>query len=529
MNGYFQIMNEQEATGIMLYPARDGGEELDITEVADFLSFHEIEHDLPALYAAAKELKDEPLKVVLNHKKGRPIRERLQVRIASNNMSATVRFYAPSNDGAVMDKDEILNDLKYRGVTYGICDDELDSFLKNREYCREYTAARGKEIVQGTDARIEFLFNTDTKARPTLNNDGSVDFFHLNILNHCNKGDALARLIPETASVPGRNVRDEILPGRETKKKHFRYGKNVELSEDGMELRALVSGHILLEGERVSVSDVLELASVDNSTGDIDYVGSVQISGSVCENFSVRSGGNVIVEGIVEGAVIEASGDVVITRGMNGMGKGKIRAGGNVIAKFFENAEVHAGGYVDSDSILHSTVNAGDAVHVGGKRGFITGGHICATQGVDVKNLGSIMGADTVVEVGADPSIKKRVQDLQNEIQDANKVLKQTAPILSSATEKLRSGSDLPAEQYDYIKNLYQLYNMKKKDMKNATRELDKLQRLLESSKNAAVTVRGDVYAGTRIVIGDVSMVVKGNMSYCKFVRERGDVKMKGL
>ena len=58
---------------------------------------------------------------------------------------------------------------------------------------------------------------------------------------------------------------------------------------------------------------------------------------------------------------------------------------------------------------------------------------------------------------------------------------------------------------------------------------LDELQEVLENSKNAAVTVRGDVYAGTRIVIGDVSMVVKGNVSYCKFVRERGDVKMKGL
>lgn len=529
MNGYFQIVNEEAQMSVMLYPARAGGEELDITEVTDYLSFKEIAYDLASLYSAAKELKEEPVKVVLNRQKGRPEREMLKVRIAGDNMSAAVRFYAPSNDGEVMDKAEILNDLKHRGVTYGVCEEVLEAFLKKREYCRDYTVARGEERTRGEDARIEFLFNTDTKARPTLQEDGSVDFFHLNTVNHCVKGDVLARLIPAVPSVPGRNVRGEIIPGGEVKQTHLRYGKNVELSEDSSEIRALVSGHIILDGDRVSVSDVLELKSVDNSTGNIDYAGSVQVSGSVCENFSVRAGGNVIVEGVVEGAEIEADGDIIIARGMNGMGKGKISAGGNIIAKFFENAEVNAGGYVDSDSILHSTVNARDAVHVGGKRGFITGGHICAANGVDVKNLGSNMGADTVVEVGADPSLKRRIQDLQNEIQEGDKVIRQAYPILQSACEKAAKGIAFPEEQFGYLKNLYNLYNMKKKELKKANAKLDELQDVLEGCKNAAVTVTGDVYAGTRIIIGDVSMVVKGNVSYCRFVRERGDVRMKGL
>ena len=147
------------------------------------------------------------------------------------------------------------------------------------------------------------------------------------------------------------------------------------------------------------------------------------------------------------------------------MGKGKIMAGGNVISKFFENAEVNAGGYVDSDSILHSTVNAKDSVHVGGKRGFVTGGRICATNGIDVKNLGSNMGADTVVEVGADPSIKRKIQDLQVELQENKKVMDQAHPILTSATEKVRNGTPIPPEQFEYIKNLYNLCFLMQKVM----------------------------------------------------------------
>ena len=70
---------------------------------------------------------------------------------------------------------------------------------------------------------------------------------------------------------------------------------------------------------------------------------------------------------------------------------------------------------------------------------------------------------------------------------------------------------------------------MKREEVKKASKRLDELQCLLENTKNAAVKVSGDVYAGTRIVIGDVSMVVKEKLSYCRFVKDRGDVRMKAL
>ena len=137
MNGYFQIINEEMQTSVMLYPATDDGMELDITEVADYLTFREIDYNLSSLYAAAKELSKEPQKVFLNMKKGMPEEEMLKVWISGDAMSATVRFYAPSNDGAVMNKEEILNDLKSRGVVFGVCDEVLDRFLARRQYCKD--------------------------------------------------------------------------------------------------------------------------------------------------------------------------------------------------------------------------------------------------------------------------------------------------------------------------------------------------------------------------------------------------------
>lgn len=61
---------------------------------------------------------------------------------------------------------------------------------------------------------------------------------------------------------------------------------------------------------------------------------------------------------MIEGACIEAGGNIIIARGMNGMAKGILKAGGNIVAKFLENATVSAGGYVNTESILHSNVTA---------------------------------------------------------------------------------------------------------------------------------------------------------------------------
>lgn len=144
-------------------------------------------------------------------------------------------------------------------------------------------------------------------------------------------------------------------------------------------LIAQVNGHVELVEGTVFVSDELAVENVDNATGNIDYEGNVQINGNVTTNFRVKAKGDIVVKGVVEGAVLEAGGNIVIARGMNGMGRGVLKAGGNIISKFLENATAEAEGYVASESILHSKVTAGGEVNVDGRRGFITGGKVCAT------------------------------------------------------------------------------------------------------------------------------------------------------
>ncbi|MCI6552437.1 MAG: FapA family protein [Lachnospiraceae bacterium] len=527
MNGYFRLICEESRTCLQVIPPSEGGEPVTVNEIAEYLNKRGISYSKEMLYTIAG--KKEACAVVLNHDRHLEERESFLLNVSPDKMQAVVRFYPPSKAGSKLTKDEFLRDLNFKGVKFGIQERAIDQFFERRRFCEDILVAVGKEPRHGTDARIEYYFNTDLKARPTLKDDGSVDFFHLNNINHCHKGDILARLFPEDPGEAGMNVMGEKIKPRDVKRRFLRYGRNIEVSEDKLTMISKVDGHVTLVDDKVFVSDVLVVENVDNSTGDIEFEGSVQINGNVCANFSVTAKGNIEIAGFVEGAYLEAGGDIIIARGINGMGKGVLNARGNIVVKFMENTRTTARGYVHAESILHSTVQAGDEITVTGRRGFITGGRVCATHCITVKTLGSSMGADTIVEVGTDPTLKFRIQDLTAEIAEAGKVVKSVQPLLDATQQKLAKGIKLSPDQIQYMKSLIVLSKVKSKEVEEKTEELNRLQESLGSMVNASVIVTGVVFPGTRIGIGDVSMIVQKEAQYCRFIKSEGDVKLTAI
>lgn len=531
-NGYFQIGCTSGGTIVKLIQPENGGRAVRPQDIANYLAMHGINYDAGLLtkgiQAAAAAAKHEFLFLV-NKELVSEIRESYVLDVSPDRMKAVVQFYPPSMKGGRMDAAEFVNDLRHQGIVFGIKEKEIEAFFAHPQYMTPFVAAQGEEPRQGTDARIEYYFETDLQAKPTLSEDGSVDFFNLNTISHCKKGDVLAKLFPEDEGDPGKNICGETVRPRNVKKEHLKYGRNIMLSPDHLSMVSQVAGHVMLVEDKVFVSDILEVENVDTATGNIEYEGSVQINGNVVTNFSVKAKGNVEVRGVVEGAVIEAEGNIVIARGMNGMGKGHLTAGGNVVAKYLENATVKADGYVSTESILHSSVMAGTEINVTGKRGFITGGKVSAMNLIHVKTLGSQMGADTIVEVGVDPTIKLRMKELQKLIVEQKKAIEASHPILTATMQKLQNGVKLKPEQIQHFQKMLKEENAKKQELEDALQEMEQLQERLNEESAAKVEVTGEVFPGTKICIGDVSMVVKNPMSHCKFVKAEGDVKMKGI
>ena len=529
MNGYFRLVHEENKTSIKLIPPSEGGKPIDINDVMEYMSMKDYNCDLPTLKRAVDAAAEKESVMLLGHMKRYMERECYKLTVSPDKMQAYAKFYAASEGGEEMTADEILRDLEMKGIKHGVKQDVIEQFTKHREYCEDILIAEGTPPVQGKDAYIEYKFNTDKKAKPTLMEDGSVDFFNLNILNHCAAGDLLAVLHPEEPGESGENLYGERLKPADVKKETFKFGNNIEMSEDGLTLTSKVNGHVELVEGQVFVSDMLIVENVDNSTGNIEYEGSVQVNGNVFTNFSVKAHGDIVVKGVVEGAELQADGNIIIARGVNGMGKGTLYAKGNIVAKFMENATAYADGYIASESILHSKITACGEVNVDGKRGFITGGRVCAAGGINVKTLGSEMGADTTVEVGTDPKVKARIAQLQKLIEEDQKTLLNIQPVLKAAMQKVSQGIKFSQDQVKQIQALNVTNQQKTAAIKANEAELNELMEQAGNTTQAQVKVKGMVYPGTKICIDDVSMVVQKSTHYCRFVKERGDVKMAPL
>ncbi|MCR5832305.1 MAG: FapA family protein [Lachnospiraceae bacterium] len=530
-NGYFKIQFSENESFVSLFPPEGGGEPIRVDEMRDYLvskGFPNI--DIVALKNAIDNLtKQENIRIA--SRKGIPCPESFRVIISPDKMQAVCRFYPASTSGANLTPADIKSTLKLQGVTKGVDDEAINAYLANRQYCTDIVLAKGLEPTQGEDASIEYFFNTNPNLKPKLNEDGSVDFFSLSAISLVKAGDKLATLTREVPGEAGYNVTGDIIPPREVKKLMLKFGRNIELSEDELTITSLVNGHASLVEGKVFVSDVYEVSDVDTSTGNIEYEGNVCVLGNVKTGFSLKANGNVEVRGVVENAFVEATGNVTIARGMNGMSKGTIIAGGNVISKFIENANVTAGGYVHSEAILHSNIICKGEVSVTGKKGFITGGSVKTPASVSAKTIGSTMGVSTEIEVGTDPKLTLRYNSLTAEIANLKKRIEQAEPAIVTITGRIKAGEQLRPEQILYFKQISQQYKEMKADLEAKMNEILELQDSMEESSDveSCVKVEGYAYPGTKITISETTTTLTKPSQHCRFVREGADVRIKGL
>lgn len=528
INGFFQLIHKEDGTYLKLVPPKDGGEALSMKELMEYLNGKGVEYDIAALNNELKESDAEKL-IRLNGMKIHPCRECYSLRVTEDKMKAVARFYAPSEGAEEMSPEEVMAELRTKKIRFGIRSQNIMDFFQDKKYCTDVVVAEGRPFEAGEDAKIEYMFPTERKAKPALREDGSVDFHNLHIVCPCREGELLARLTPAVPGKSGKDIYGEELKAPSVNEEKLKFGKYISLSEDKLEIYSKINGHVALIGGEVFVSELLELENVDVSTGNIDYDGSICVNGNITSGYCVKATGDIEIRGIVEGAQVESGGNISIVRGMNGMSKGTLTAKGNIISKFLENTEVSAGGYIATEAILHSKVRAGTEIQVTGKKGFITGGHVAASNKISVKTLGSHMGASTIVEVGVKPEVKKQQAALMKEMQEIRKYLAGIEPILAAAIQKKRNNIPMTPEQLKNVGQLAAVRQEKKDRLSNIEDELEELDEILVGSDNPVVEVEDEVYPGTKICILDVSMMVKGVTKFCRFVREAGDVKMMAL
>lgn len=525
VNGYFKLANRDDGLYATFYPEQDGGRPVSLDDFMFYLERAKVRDcNLPEVKKAIRG-KREPVTLRIGECV-LPINEFGYYKISSDFFRMVAVFYPGFEEADSLSKEEILRDIESYKVKYGIDEAAIDSFLTERHYCQEYEVAKAKMPIQGRDAKIEYKFETDKKPSPKVNEDGSVDFFELDNINHVKAGDVLAVLTPEYQGEPGMDILGRTLLPRKAARLHFKFGKNIKKSEDGLQLISDCAGHVSLEGDTVFVSNVLEVVNVDTSTGNIDYAGNVVVSGNVCAGFSVKAEGDVEVRGIVEGATIIAGGNITLVRGVQGMNRAVIECKGNMVTKFIESAEkVVVSGNLDTDSILHSKVEVKGCINVSGKNGLIIGGDVRAAAHISAKTIGNAMGTATTVGVGVDPSMKRIMEQLKKDVIALNDNKVKLSQMVTMLRKKQESEGTLAPDKLELLQKTMRSILLIDQQMSEKRKELDEYDNILSENDNARIKISRTIYPGTKVIFADTYMFIREEMNYCQFVKRGADIK----
>ncbi len=242
-NGYFQIVCGEKETSLKIFLPEEGGKPVRIREVISYLTRNGVDFDTTGLNKGIMDslgTTTGEYQFVINNKHYNEVRESYQMQVSQDKMLAIARFYPPSLNGERMTADEFFNDLEHKKIKFGILKKGLIKFFENPVYCADMVVVKGKLPRHGKDASIEYFFETNLCVKPTLKEDGSVDFFNLNTINHCKEGELLARLHPADLGDPGRTIYDEKIKPRDVKRLSIKGDRNSVLSDDRLELKVYV-------------------------------------------------------------------------------------------------------------------------------------------------------------------------------------------------------------------------------------------------------------------------------------------------
>lgn len=524
-NGFYQVLYQSDGVYLSVFPPTDNGKRVDLQSVLDRLERKKVQNfDKDLVSIVVQKAGKAPVKIA-GPQEEVSMNATANIMVSPDKMKAYISFIPPEN-GRMMTKEEIIDFLNENGIIYGINKTSLETIIKFPVYNETIIIAEGSPPVAGQNGKLEFNFEVNKETKPTILEDGKVDFRELNLIQNAKKGQLLCTLIPPVRGTPGKTVYGTDIPATDGKPVALPKGRNVSVSEDGTQLISNIDGQISYIDGKVSVFSTYEVqADVDNSTGNINFIGNVNIRGNVLSGFVVEAGGNVEVMGVVEGAVIKAGGDIILRRGMQGMGKGILISGGDIVARYIENSNIQARNNIKAEAIMHSNVKCGNKLELSGKKGLLVGGSCKVGKEIIAKVIGSHLATATDIEVGMDPTIRERYKALKEEIiaieNDLRKA-EQAVVIL----KKLEMAGTLTPEKKELMTKSIRTKAFLSNRIIEVTEEINHIEGRLQQEAYGKIRCYNFIYPGTKVSIGSCMMYVKENLQYCTLYRDGADIRV---
>jgi hypothetical protein len=448
-------------------------------------------------------------------------------------------FLRPSPDkvSVLLDLDDPLADLDYwvRKIHTDLVRMELPEFPDQETIrlllsataqagatFRDHTFILGEAPLHPVDARLAWPREFFAEGWIVDEKTDRINFREK--VENCSvrRNELLLRLHHAVEGEPGMDIYGAKIPVEKAEKIRVRCGKGVTEVDEGLTTAYYsdFDGRVRYTDGSLSVDPIFHVnGHVGLASGNIHHPGSVIVDGDVLADSIIEAEGDVLVKGMVEEADITCGGTLTIAGGILGDHGHKIRAGGNLEARYIRDADVAADGDIlVAREISHSRVRCLGSVLV--PNGRIAGGKTTGLKGVRVATAGAPGTSETIIRAGIDYTMKAQADLYQDKIKHLQESLK---PIENALHNAGSADRDLSEGIQQVVENLA-LKRMKLLDA--IALQKSRMGRLQTASHQEAgyfVVIFKEVWSGTTFWLGENSTRVRNSIHKPRVVLPRED------
>lgn len=398
--------------------------------------------------------------------------------------------------------------------------------------------ARGEPTTPGRDGRVVLLVQQFCAPGKQRQCSEVVDARFIKSFDNVEKGMTFARVMPPAPGKPGRDVFGKPIPPPMGKSAEFRHDDTIALGmEGGVEvLSSKLDGYLTETEKGYHIEHNLKIeGDVSYRTGDIDFIGNVEITGDVQRDFTVAAKESLGVTGNVAHGKLRCRrgnisvGGYVLGDSFTGFTVGEhtneqmlqtllvqkeaqVQCAGDFSASILDGASIEALGNVTIEKeARNSSLRTRGSIR--GSSARVYGGDLYAVCGIEVLELGNSAGAATFVHACSDVESSAEYANLSDKINgylSAEQMLEMQLGVLVKEPERLAKLS--PTHRANVQKMLKKLQEIR---VARAELEAKRTELLSTASRNSSfrVNVLGKAFSGVTILAGEQRFFVEEDIN----------------
>jgi hypothetical protein len=452
------------------------------------------------------------------------------LKVTPDKMQVTLVVHPPLAEGHSLHHGDLQALIAEQGIVFGIdakTIDEAKRFLESeaKEF-KSFIIARGQGVGKSSDACLRYDMEIGPIAGKLLE-DGSIDFRERRIMVAVKAGQCIATKIPASQGTPGINVygQETLAPvGKDLK---IEVLNDAKFSRDTLQVTATKNGVLSIVNDSIIkvCSHQILLGDIDFQTGNIDSMNCISIRGSVQPGFRVTVGGDIEIAGEVTSAKIVSQGNLVVRGGITGKNS-VLEANGDADINFIERGSLKCGGMVViRKESYYGDITAGTDIrcHQASK---IIGGNLFAEGSIATGDVGSENCRPAFLAAGVIAERLRHFNTLKTSVVEQQDAIIRWLQRYhgSSTSKKVKNMEKELADLKLLLLRINLIPGTGIYSRAGGTQDDESTESGEEYSGAGGIAIErinldvfGTIFAGTRIQIGNCSMVIAKTVSGRQF------------